>query len=71
MLLRTRANKTQREVGEAVGVTDQTVSNWETGESLPRLTPARMLRLCEVLNCSLVDLAKAFPEGSSRRKKTA
>lgn len=60
MLVRTRANKTQREIAAALGVTDQTVSNWETGISTPRLTPWQMRDLCKLLNCTLDELADAF-----------
>jgi transcriptional regulator with XRE-family HTH domain len=55
--LREKANLTQREVAAVLGVTDQTVSNWETGHRMPRLTPKQMLKLCQVLGCVLDDLA--------------
>lgn len=66
MFLRTRAKKTQKDVAKALGVTDQTVSNWETGTTVPRLTPWQMRDLCQLLNCSLDELADAF-----MAKKTA
>jgi len=61
MNLRKRANLTQRQVAQAVGVTDQTVSNWEQGIHMPRLTPQQMLVLCNLLNCTLEELAAATP----------
>ena len=57
MKLRERAGKTQRQVAEAVGVTVQTVSNWETGRRIPTLTPGQTLKLCEALECTLEELA--------------
>jgi DNA-binding XRE family transcriptional regulator len=39
-----------------VGVTDQTVSNWEAGRFEPRLTISQMQALCRVLQCSLDEL---------------
>lgn len=62
MRLRERAGLTQRQVGEALGKTDQTVSNWENGIRVPRLTPPETLKLCKVLNCSLEELAGELGE---------
>lgn len=56
MNLRKRRNLTQRQVAQAVGVTDQTISNWEQGVYKPRLTPAQTLALCRALECSLEEL---------------
>ncbi|MCC5644754.1 helix-turn-helix domain-containing protein [Nostoc sp. CHAB 5824] len=55
--LRTKANLTQRQVAEALGKTDQTVSNWENGVRSPKLTPSETLILCRVLKCTLEELA--------------
>lgn len=60
MRLRKRLNLTQREVAIAVGVTDQTVSNWEQGIYTPRLTPTQTLALCKTLQCSLEELVVAI-----------
>jgi DNA-binding XRE family transcriptional regulator len=62
MNLRKRLNLTQRQVAQAIGVTDQTVSNWEQGVYSPRLTPAQTLALCRVLECSLEELVAATSE---------
>ncbi|MBW4469202.1 MAG: helix-turn-helix domain-containing protein [Stenomitos rutilans HA7619-LM2] len=59
-VFRERTGKNQREFGAEIGVSDQTVSNWETGVSKPKLNPPQMLKLCQLLNCSLEDLAEAF-----------
>lgn len=65
MLLRTRLGKTQKQIGQAAGVSDQAVSDWERGKTRPRLTPYRMRALCKELNCTLDELAEAFPEPDS------
>lgn len=65
MKLRERANLTQRQVAEALGKTDQTVSNWENGVRLPKLTPSETLVLCRVLKCTLEELAGEI-EGISK-----
>lgn len=56
MRLRKRLGLTQKQVADAVGVTDQTVSNWEAGRFEPRLTISQMQALCRVLQCSLDEL---------------
>ena len=58
--LRERSNLTQKQLSEAVGVTVQTISNWETGRNRPRLDPVQMLALCQILQCSLEELADAM-----------
>ena len=54
--LRKRLGLTQKQVADAVGVTDQTVSNWEAGRFEPRLTISQMQALCRILQCSLDEL---------------
>jgi len=51
---------TQREIAEAVSVTPRTVQSWELGENIPRLTPLQTLNLCQLLRCSIEDLARDF-----------
>lgn len=63
--LRGKANLTQRQVAEALGKTDQTVSNWENGVRSPKLTPSETLVLCRVLKCTLEELAGEI-EGISK-----
>ena len=58
--LRKRLHLTQREVAKAVGVDDQTISNWEQGKSKPKLDPAQTFALCKVLQYSLEELASAI-----------
>lgn len=40
---RTMASMTQREWAKALGVTNQTVSKWEQGETEPRLTKLALI----------------------------
>jgi transcriptional regulator with XRE-family HTH domain len=58
--LRENAGLTQRKLAERLGVTVQTVSNWETGHREPRMNPSQTLKLCQSLNCSLEQLAGAI-----------
>lgn len=51
---------TQRQVADAIGVTSRTVQSWELGEYIPSLTPLQTLKLCQLLDCSVEDLAKDF-----------
>ncbi|MCC5640647.1 helix-turn-helix domain-containing protein [Nostoc sp. CHAB 5844] len=61
MRLRTRAGLTQRQIAEVLGITVQTVSNWENGVRTPKLTPRETLSLCKILKCSLEELACELP----------
>jgi transcriptional regulator with XRE-family HTH domain len=54
--LRKQRNLSQRDIAQALGITDQTVSNWEQGRSEPRLTIRQVILLCRILNCYLTDL---------------
>ena len=52
--LRKKAALTQAELAEAVGVTQSTVSQWESGTAFPRAD--KLPKLAEVLGCSVADL---------------
>ena len=52
--LRTAAGLTQVKFAEAMGVTQSTVSQWESGRVLP--DTAKLPKLAEVLGCSVADL---------------
>lgn len=63
--LRKCLNLTQRQVAQATGVTEQTISNWEVGLYKIRLTPKQTLNLCRVLQCTLEELVVASKEVKS------
>ena len=66
--LRRRRLLTQGALANAVGVTPQTIRNWEAGKSWPRATALQ--RLCEALNVTVEELltpaeqARVFGEDS-------
>jgi transcriptional regulator with XRE-family HTH domain len=47
---------TQKQVADALGITVQTVSNWEVGRAEPKLTIRQFKMLLEVLQCSANEL---------------
>lgn len=57
MKFRESLGLTQKQIADAVGVTDQTVSNWERGVYVPKLTLRQTSRLCKVLSLSIDELA--------------
>lgn len=57
--LRKEKNLTQREVADKLGVSEQAVSKWETGETMPDLERCR--KLAEIFEDSLDDLANYEP----------
>ena len=52
--IRKEKNLTQREVAEKLGISEKTVSKWETGNGLPEVS--LMLPLCELLEISVNEL---------------
>ncbi|MDT2759073.1 helix-turn-helix domain-containing protein [Enterococcus xiangfangensis] len=57
---RMELNLTQESVAEALGITRQTISNWENGRSYPDIE--RMVRLSDVYSLSLDELLKGDQE---------
>jgi len=55
--LRQKAGLTQRKLAQEMGFNVQRISNWETGRKNIVLSPAKMLKLCNLLQCGLADLA--------------
>lgn len=51
---RKKANLTQLQLAEKLGITDRAISKWETGKSLP--DSSIMLELCDILNITVNDL---------------
>lgn len=63
--LRNKSGLTQKQVADSLGLTVQTISNWETGTRVPRLTPDQTLILCKTLQCSLEDLVSGVEPKTS------
>lgn len=53
-VIRKEKNLTQRQVAEALSISEKTVSKWETGNGLPEVS--LMLPLCEFLGISVNEL---------------
>jgi transcriptional regulator with XRE-family HTH domain len=70
MDIRLRAQMTQREFAELLGVTVSTVSNWERGVQVPRLTFFQTKLMMDASGCSIDDLIGAFQGTQDEREKT-
>lgn len=57
--LRARAGLKQETVAAALGVKQNTVSNWETGTSEPDIDTLR--KLCRILNCTAAEILGMEP----------
>ena len=58
--LRERAGLTQLELSRRVGVTENTIQNWESGRAgLEQI--GRVIKFCEALNCNPEDLIESIP----------
>lgn len=51
--LRKSRNLTQKQLADSLGVTVQTVSNWEVGRAEPKLTISQFKTLLRVLQCTV------------------
>lgn len=51
---RREQNLTQKQLAEKIGVSDKTVSKWETGKTMPDYSVVELL--CETLNISVSEL---------------
>lgn len=65
--LRINAGLTQRQVAEALGVTETTIRNWESGLREPKPTFSVTQKLMELYNCSISDLVEAVEEAKAGR----
>jgi len=54
--MRLRADMSQAELAEKIGVTQHTVSDWEAGKIHPRV--GRLMGLSKILDCSVEELVE-------------
>ena len=62
LMLRKAAGLSQEELAEKLDISRQTLSKYETGESLPDIEKCRMI--ADVFNVSLDDLVTYEPDGT-------
>lgn len=60
--LRRRANLTLERVAADLGRSHSTISNWESGKTLPMLNPLELERLCQLYQCSCEEIVEAVKE---------
>jgi transcriptional regulator with XRE-family HTH domain len=68
MKVRETARLTQREFADLLGVTISTVSNWERGVQVPRLTFLQTQLMMEASGMTIDQLVKAFQGTQEVRK---
>jgi putative transcriptional regulator len=61
MELRKRAGLSRVEVAMVLGVAEGTVAKWEQGKQEPRLPPWKMKIWTDLYQCTIEELAEAFP----------
>lgn len=64
--LRRERGITQKQVARALGVTEQTVRNWEHGRIEPRFTVAQFKVLCNLLGKTLDEMPSTLAPNESR-----
>lgn len=67
MLLRIAKGLRQEDIAAAVGVSPQTVSNWETGRTEPKLKARQFQKLCSMLGVTIDELADILDSTASDR----
>lgn len=60
VLRRKQLNITQEELANRLGLSVRSISDWENGRHLPRLTLRQTAIFCELLQCSIYELADLF-----------
>lgn len=60
-LLREKAGLTQLELSRCIGVTENTIQNWEKGRAGVEQIE-RLIKLCATLDCKLEDLIEYVPD---------
>jgi DNA-binding XRE family transcriptional regulator len=59
-MLRKDANLTQSQVAQALGVSEDTVANWEAGRSIPKLQIWQTKALCQLLGKRIEEVPDSF-----------
>jgi DNA-binding transcriptional regulator YiaG len=60
MKLRVQRFLTQKQLADALGVTETTVRNWEAGRAIPKLTPVQYKKLLAILQITSDELPDQF-----------
>ena len=55
-IFREKNNISQMQLANELGISQQAINKWETGESLPRAD--KLLQLAEILGCTVDELLK-------------
>ena len=61
--LRKRKGLTQEQFAEALGVTRQSVSKWESGQSYPEME--KLLQMCDLFGCDLETLVRGCADAAA------
>lgn len=67
-MLRKESKLTQRQIADALAVSEDTVANWENGRSIPKLEIWQVKTLCRLLSKSIEEIPDSF---SSPKKQSA
>ncbi|MEM9906133.1 MAG: helix-turn-helix transcriptional regulator [Cyanobacteria bacterium P01_D01_bin.44] len=57
---RKELNLTQEDIAKALNISTRSISSWESGQHLPRLTPRQTAIFCDLLQMSVHELAELF-----------
>ena len=60
VLRRKELEITQQDISDAIGISTRSISMWEQGKHAPKLNPRQFSILCQLLKCSIHELADDF-----------
>lgn len=67
--LRKRANLTLERVAADIGRSHSTLSNWESGKTLPMLNPLEFKQICLLYKCTYEEFVDAVKATQARQRK--
>lgn len=69
--LRKARGVTQRQVADALSLSERTVIDWESGKRPPKLYVWQIKALCELLSVSIFDIPDSFAKSHESTQKSA
>ncbi|MDV3352068.1 helix-turn-helix transcriptional regulator [Leptothoe sp. LEGE 181152] len=69
--LRKEKGVTQRQVAEALELSERTIIDWESGKRTPKLYVWQVKALCELLSVSIFDMPNSFAKEGVVTQKNA
>ena len=67
--LRKAKGVTQKQIADALELSERTVIDWESGKRVPKLYVWQVKALCQLLSVSIFEIPNSFAKGDSLTQK--